>query len=501
MFRIADLCALLLYLAVMVAIGVYFSRRNKSTEEYFLGNRSFPGWAIGLSMLGTSISSVTFLALPAAAFILDYRQAVNSFAMPLAALLAIFIFIPFFRRGKTTSAFEYLETRYSNVFRGYAALCFIVTQLIRLATVLYLVAIPLASMTGINFITIVIFCGVLVTAYTVIGGIEAVIWTEVLQTIILLLGGALCIGIMIFKLPDGLIDVINIGMADNKFSFGPLSFALNERTFFVLLILGMVNYTMDYSSNQNVVQRYIAAKSTREARKAVIISTCMSIPTWLSFFFLGTCLYAFYKLMPDSMVATLAADEVLPHFILTQTPPFIGGIIIAGCLAAAMSTLDSSINSVSTICCVDFVKRYGKVRSDKSLLFIAKSLAVATGVCMILGAVLLDSIPKESINDFCLIIASMFGGGKLAIFLLGFFTTRVSHKALFIALVPSILFNIYLGFNTIGWVPEFMRISLHAYWTTIAVNLLLAVSAYLLSFIWPCKKDITGLTVWTLEKK
>ncbi len=500
MLRIADLCALLLYLMLMAALGIYFSRRNKSTEQYFLGNRAFPGWAIGLSLLGTSISSVTFLALPAAAFILDYRQAVNSFAMPLAALLAIFIFIPFFRRGQATSAFEYLESRYSNFFRGYAAVCFVCMQLIRLATVLYLVAIPLAAMTGIDFIVVVCVCGTVVTLYTVFGGIEAVIWTEVLQTIILLLGGLLCVGIMLYQIPDGLSSVIRIGIDDHKFSLGAFRFALNERTFFVMLLLGLVNFTMDYSSNQNVVQRYIAAKSTREARKAVVISTCMSIPTWLSFFFVGTCLYAFYRLIPDPAVAGLEADAVLPHFILTQTPPFIGGVIIAGCLAAAMSTLDSSINSVATICSVDFVKRYGKVTEDRKLLLLAKCIAVVVGALMIGGAVLLNFISKESINDFCLIVASLFGGGKLAIFLLGFFTTRVSAKALFWGLIPAILFNVYLGLNTIGWIPACMRLGVHVYWTTILVNLLLAVLAYALSFLWPCKKEITGLTVWTLEK-
>ena len=356
MFRISDLCAILLYLAAMAGIGFYFGKKNKSTEEYFLGNRAFPGWAVGLSMLGTSISSVTFLALPAAAYVLDYRQAVNSFAMPFAALLAVWLFIPFFRRGRATSAFEYLEARYGPFFRAYAAFCFVITQFIRLATVLYLVALPVAGMTGGSLTTVIVVCGFFIALYTVIGGIEAVIWTDVIQTVILLLGGVLCMGLMLYELPEGLSDVLRIGLADDKFSFGPVTWGLNDRTFTVLLLLGVVSYTTDYSSNQNVVQRYIAAKSLREARKAVVLSAAMSIPTWMCFFFLGSCLYAFYKLVPDAAVANLAADEVLPHFILTRTPPFLGGVIIAACLAAAMSSLDSSINSISTVCSVDFVK-------------------------------------------------------------------------------------------------------------------------------------------------
>ena len=501
MFRISDLCAILLYLAAMAGIGFYFGKKNKSTEEYFLGNRAFPGWAVGLSMLGTSISSVTFLALPAAAYVLDYRQAVNSFAMPFAALLAVWLFIPFFRRGRATSAFEYLEARYGPFFRAYAAFCFVITQFIRLATVLYLVALPVAGMTGGSLTTVIVVCGFFIALYTVIGGIEAVIWTDVIQTVILLLGGILCMGLMLYELPEGLSDVLRIGLADDKFSFGPVTWGLNDRTFTVLLLLGVVSYTTDYSSNQNVVQRYIAAKSLREARKAVVLSAAMSIPTWMCFFFLGSCLYAFYKLVPDAAVANLAADEVLPHFILTRTPPFLGGVIIAACLAAAMSSLDSSINSISTVCSVDFVKRYGRERSDASLLKIAKIIAVVCGMFMIGGAAALVHIPKECVNDFCLIIASMVGGGKLAIFLLGFFTTRVSGRALLAGLIPAILFNLYLACNTLGWVPEALRMPIHAYWTGILVNAGLALVAYLASFRFPCRRNLTGLTVWTQQKK
>ena len=376
-----------------------------------------------------------------------------------------------------------------------------ITQFIRLATVLYLVALPVAGMTGGSLTTVIVVCGFFIALYTVIGGIEAVIWTDVIQTVILLLGGILCMGLMLYELPEGLSDVLRIGLADDKFSFGPVTWGLNDRTFTVLLLLGVVSYTTDYSSNQNVVQRYIAAKSLREARKAVVLSAAMSIPTWMCFFFLGSCLYAFYKLVPDAAVANLAADEVLPHFILTRTPPFLGGVIIAACLAAAMSSLDSSINSISTVCSVDFVKRYGRERSDASLLKIAKIIAVVCGMFMIGGAAALVHIPKESVNDFCLIIASMFGGGKLAIFLLGFFTTRVSGRALLAGLIPAILFNLYLACNTLGWVPEALRMPIHAYWTGILVNAGLALVAYLASFRFPCRRNLAGLTVWTQQEK
>jgi SSS family solute:Na+ symporter len=485
----------------MAGVGVFFARRNKSTEEYFLGNRSFPGWAVGLSLLGTSISSVTFLALPAAAYILDYRQAVSNMVLPFVAIAAVLIFIPFFRRGNSTTAFEYLENRYGALVRLYAAVSFIVLQLLRLATVLYLVSIPVASMTGFNVIWVMIIGGIFIGFYTVLGGIEAVIWTDVVQTIILLAGGILCFAFIIYDLPGGVSEVFRIGSEYNKFSLGPISWALNERTFFVMLLLGAINFTTEYSSNQNVVQRYLAAKSTREARKATLICAIMSIPTWGAFFFLGTCLFVFYKAFPSADIAKLSADEILPYFILTKIPAGLAGIIIAACLAAAMSSLDSSINAISTVTTVDFLKKYLPGKSDEYYLKYAKFFAVLAGVFMIIGAIVLYKIPKESMTDLSIILASVFGGGILGIFMLGFFSKRVGNRAILAGLIAGLSLNLFLMLNYFGWLPECLTIQVHAYWTSVFVNLLLFIVAYGCSFIWPNKKGLEGMTVWTMSNK
>jgi SSS family solute:Na+ symporter len=500
LLRIPDLIAILLFMVSMAGVGVYFAKRNKSTEEYFLGNRSFPGWAVGLSLLGTSISSVTFLALPAAAYVLDYRQAVSNMVLPFVAVAAIFIFIPFFRRGHSTTAFEYLEKRYGAVVRFYAAASFVALQLLRLATVLYLVSIPVASMTGFSVVWVMIAGGIFIGFYTVLGGIEAVIWTDVVQTIILLGGGILCLVFIIYDLPGGFSEVFRVGAENHKFSLGPISWALNDRTFFVMLLLGAINFTTEYSSNQNVVQRYLAAKSMREARKATFICALMSIPTWAAFFFLGTCLFVFYRVFPTPEIANLSADEILPHFILTRIPAGIAGVIIAACLAAAMSSLDSSINAISTIGTVDFLKRYKPGLEDRYYLKWAKIFAVLAGVIMIAGAVVLYKIPKESMNDLAIIISSLFGGGILSIFMLGFFSKRVGNKAIIIGLASGLCLNLFLMFNYFGWLPESLTIQVHAYWTSIFVNLLLFVVAYVSSFIWPNEKELEGMTVWTMPE-
>ncbi len=190
--RPLDLIVIATYLAGMAAVGIWFSKKNKSTEEYFLGGRSFPAWAIGLSMLGTSVSSVTFLAFPAAAYVLDWRQLVSNLMLPFVAVLAIIVFIPFFRRGLLTSAFEYLGQRFGEAARIYGALSFILLQLIRLGKVLFLVSIPVSLLTGIEMQYVIIGVGIFIAFYTVVGGFEAVIWTDVVQSIVLWFGGLLC---------------------------------------------------------------------------------------------------------------------------------------------------------------------------------------------------------------------------------------------------------------------------------------------------------------------
>ncbi|MFI4911666.1 MAG: sodium:solute symporter [Sedimentisphaeraceae bacterium JB056] len=482
--RPLDIAVILLFLVGMAAVGVYFATRNKSTEDYFLGNRSFPGWAIGLSMLGTSISSVTFLALPAAAFVLDYRNIVPNLMLPFVAVAAILIFIPIFRKGRITSAFEYLEGRFGHLIRLYASLSFIVLQLLRLSTVLYLVSIPISILTGQSIILVVIVGGVFIGFYTVLGGFEAVIWTDVVQTLILLLGGILCFISIMTALPEGLPQIFEIGREYDKFSIGPIEWGLNQRTFFVMAIMGLISFTTEYSSNQNVIQRYLAAKTMKEARKATLLCAVMSVPMWLLFFFLGTCLFVYYKVYPSQAVTEMNADQILPYFILTKIPAGVAGLIVAACLAAAMSSLDSSINSIATIFTVDVLKRYlAKNADDAYYLAKAKLVSMAAGVLMILGAIAFDNIPRESMVDLGFILNSVFGGCVLGIYMLGFFAKRVGYKAILIGTASAIIVNIYLMMNYFGWLPQTLSVNVHAYATVLIVNAVLIVVSLLVSFI------------------
>lgn len=503
MIRPADLFILLLFLAGMAAMGVFFSKRNNSTEEYFLGGRKIPGWALGLSMVGTSISSITFLALPAAAYVLDYRQLTPNLFMPVAALVACWLFIPFFRRGRKTTAYEYLESRYGTGIRIYSALYAMLGQLLRLGLILYLVVLPLSAMLHISEGTAIIAFGVITCFYTVFGGIEAVVWTDVVQTIILLGGGLLCVAAVVVQLPGGAPQVFEIGMQYGKFSLGPLDFSFSERTFWVMSLIGFLGFVTEFSSNQNVVQRYIAAPTLREARKATLICIVMSVPTWIFFFFIGTCLFVFYKVHPSAEVAAMKPDDVLPHFILTEIWPGVGGVIIAACLAAAMSSLSSSINAVSTIWTIDFLRLIRHKSEDRFELVNAKLASGFAGLFMIAGAWAISLIPRESVYDLGTILAALFCSAGLTPFMLGFFTTRVGNKAILFGMWAALLFSIYNILNYFGCLPVELRWNIHIYMAGVICNLVMLIASlgYSLFRPAPVTERLTGLTVWTLESE
>lgn len=501
MANIANIAVVVLFLLAMAGMGVYFLKRNNSSEEYFLGGRKIPGWALGLSMVGTSISSITFLALPAAAFVLDYRQLTPNLFMPVAALIACWIFIPFFRRGLKTTAYEYLESRYGTGIRIYAALYSLLGQLLRLAIILYLVVLPLSEMLDISESTAILAFGVITCFYTVFGGIEAVVWTDVVQTVILLGGGLLCVAAVAFQLPGGLPQILEIGMEYDKFSLGPLDFSFSERTFWVMSLIGFIGFISEFSSNQNVVQRYIAAPTLREARKATLICIVMSLPTWIFFFFIGSCLFAYYKVFPSAEVAAMKPDDVLPHFILTEIWPGVGGVIIAACLAAAMSSLSSSINAVSTIWTIDFLRLMRRKGNDRFELVNAKLASGAAGIIMIAGAWGISLIPRESVYDLSAILGALLCSAGLTPFMLGFFTTRIGNRAILSGMYAALVFSVYNILNYFKLLPEPLQWNIHIYMAGPVCNgVMLAVAlAYSLFRPEPVTEQLRGLTVWTLD--
>lgn len=495
-----NLTAVIIYLVATVAIGIHFAGKNTNTEEYFVGGRSLPGWVVGLSMVGTSLSSITFLAFPAAAFSLDWRQLVINLMLPVGIIAAYFVFIPFFRRAKITSTFEYLELRFHPFARIYASMTFLIGQFLRLGVVLYLASLAISSLLGINIITIMVITGILITFYTVLGGIDAVIWTDVMQTIVLLIGGLICITSLIWQLPGGLAQLLEVANAHEKFSLGSMTWDLTDRTAYTLMILGVVSWLGSHACNQNVVQRYLAAASLKEARKATLICMCISLPTWILFFFIGTTLFVYFQVLPDPAISQMPSDQIFPYFIMNKLPAGVAGFIIAAALAAAMSSLDSNINTVTLLLVHDVFRRHlTPNREDRFYLKLAWFIATLVGLLMIVIAILFYYAPKESVLDSLIVVGALVGGPVLAMYLLGFFTTRVTGKVLLITLAMVGIVHLYFLLNAFDLMPESLHLEIHNYWVGIILDIIFILVGYALSWFIPSKsnRDLTGLTVWT----
>ena len=511
--HIVDILVLLGYFCLMAGIGLFFSRQNVSTEEYFVGGRSFRGWVIGLSMVGTSISSVTFLAYPADAFKTAYLRFLPNLMLPLAVIVAAWVFLPFFRRGRITSAYEYLEGRFGPSIRVYAAVAFIVAQLFRVSIILYLVSIVVHEMTSLSSTSCILISGAFVAAYTVIGGIKAVIWTDVIQTGVLLLGGILCLGVIVQHLPGGLEQIFSVGTAEGKFAVAelvggeleavPWGLSLSEKTATMMLLLGLATWLTEYSSNQNVIQRYCAAASAREARKAMLVCAGVSVPVWFFFMFLGTSLFVFFQAFPtveagEMLTGARRAEQILPYFVIHYLPPGITGLLIAAALAAAMSSLDSSINAISTIGIVDIYRRHLVTgRSDRHYLHVAWGFAAAAALLMMGGAVVLAGSETKTLQDTGSILASLLGGGLLGLYLLGFLTRRGDARAVGIGIGATMSFTAWTLLSSAGTLPEVLSFPFDLYYTGLIGNVVMFAVGFLLGSILPRRKrDLRNLTVW-----
>jgi solute:Na+ symporter, SSS family len=513
-----DITTIVVYMLCLVTMGIYFSRRNTSTEEYFVGGRSYSGLVIGLSMIGTSISSVTFLAYPADSFKTSWLRFLPSTMLPFAVLIAAFLFLPFFRRTKIISAYEYLEDRFSPSIRLYGAITFIIGQLLRLAVILFLVSLLMHEITGLNLLISVLLAGILVSIYTIVGGIDAVIWTDVLQTILLVFGGVVVLAIIVTALPGGFRQIIEIAYADNKFAIAELTnghlnpvtwgFSLSDKTGLMMLFFGLTAWLQEYGTNQNVVQRYAAAKSMKEARKSLWTIGLLNVPIWAFYMFLGTALYAFFIINPAPEATAMLngvkkAEQIMPFFIMNYMPPGVAGIVIAAALAAAMSSLDSSINAISVVTVNDIYRRhYVKDREDKHYLHVAWIVAAIASIFMVMGAIILIYTDTKTIQDAAATLSSLVMGGVFGMYMLGFVTTRVNSKSVWIGIGMSFIFSIWTVLAKQGVLPDSLSFPFELYYTGLLGHIILFATAFVaaaLIFKKKDKKDLTNLSIWTQD--
>ncbi|MGE9292481.1 MAG: sodium:solute symporter family transporter, partial [Puniceicoccales bacterium] len=331
---------------------------------------------------------------------------------------------------------------------------------------------------------IILTIGGVTAIYTTMGGLSATVWSDVVQAIVLYLGGLISVAFIIHDIPGGFTQMMQVATEHDKFSLGPMNWDLSERTFWTMLILGVTHWIGGYVADQNVVQRYLAAKSTHEARSATLLCAFMSLPTWLFFFFIGTCLFAYYTILPSPAVEGMAADYIFPHFIMTRLPAGICGLVIAGVISAALSSLSSSLNAFATVSTIDILQPYiFKNRTDRFYSVMARLMTgLGTVIMFAVGFLFLYS-PKESFLDLSFKVAGIIGGVTICFFILGFFAPRVNKKILWQAFSVSFILNVYLALVEWNAIPNFLGIHVHAYWVSALVIWFMIVLALILAWL------------------
>lgn len=487
-----DLIVISGYLLGMVGVGFWFARRSSNSSEFTSAGRSLPGWVVGLSIFGTFVSSISFLANPGKSYASDWNPFVFSLSLPIAAWFATRYFVPMYRRQGHISAYRHLEERFGTWARFYAGICFMLTQVARMATIMYLVALAVAPLTGWDVRWIILGTGALVTLYTLLGGIEAVIWTDAIQSVVLTVGIVASIGLICWQIPGGLFGVINTSMEADKFSLGSFSPSLSSSTFWMVLIYGLFINLQNFGIDQAYVQRYITAKSDSEANRSVWLGALLYVPISGLLFFVGTALFAFYQAMPERLPLDLPADQVFPHFIVHEFPDGLTGLLIASILAAAMSSVDSSLNSSATLIYEDWYKRLFNDQPSER-----QSMLILYGATLVFGAIgtgaALAMLGAESALDIWWKMAGIFSGGMLGLFLLGMLAPRASGRAALPATFVGVALIIWLSVSQTEFWPAALdayRNPLHANLTIVLGTSSLLVSGLLLTS-WLQNRDST----------
>ncbi len=499
-----DIAIIVIYLVAMLLAGVWFSRKNKSSEQFTKASGMIPGWAVGISLYATFLSSNTFLGVPGKAFGANWNSFVFSLSMPLAAWVAVKYFVPFYRTIGGISAYTHLEHRFGAWARTYAVVCFLLTQLARMGSIFFGIALSLQALTGFDMTSIMVITGVCIVIYTVMGGMEAVVWTEVVQGILLTFGGLLVLYLVVGHIEGGLSGMIGIGMADGKFSLGSFDMDFVGPSFWVILLYGFFINLNNFGMDQNYVQRYHTATSAKEAAKSVWLCVKIYLPISLLFFIIGSALYAYYAQSPaltetirlqaaaerlpagaspmeiSTLATTLRAedygDKVMPHFMVNMVPVGLLGLVISAILAAAMSTISSGMNASATVFTEDVYKRYVRPQSTNKQTL--RVLFIATGVFGVLGMVAgIGMIGVTSILDVWWELSGIFAGGMLGLFLLGLISKKARNSDAVIAVIAGVLAILWMTFSYL--IPDgyrYLRYPLHA-------NMIIVVGTLVISLV------------------
>lgn len=424
--------------------------------------QSIPGWAVGMSIFGSYISSISFMANPGKAYAGNWNPFVFALSMPLGIWISTKYFVPFYRRTGHVSAYEHFEARFGNWARTYAVVCFLLTQFARLGMILFMMALAFEPLVGMNVSTIIIVSGIAITIYPLFGGTEGVVWTGVVQSIVLVAGVVVCLIAVVAQINGGLGELFTVAIKNSKFSLGSLWYAapessggtlrdhflfhVSKSTFWVILIMGLVTHLQNFGVDQGYIQRYVTAKSDADAGRSVWLGGLCFIPLSAAFFFLGTGLFVLYGQQPDTLPSGLKAEAVLPHFIETRLLPGVMGLVLAAVFSAAM---DSNLNCCATLYLCDIHRRYLRPNaSERESMMVLHVSTLVMGALSIGTALVLTMIDERAL-DIWWALVGILSGGVLGLFLLGMMSRRANSMHAAVGTIAGASIIIWMTLSSI----------------------------------------------------
>jgi SSS family solute:Na+ symporter len=442
--RWLDFAVIVVYMLAMLGVGRWFARRQTSTEAYFIAKRSIPHWAMGVSIYATLITSITFIAYPGSAYAGNWSELVPGFMVVGVLLLVGLVIIPFFRHAVGMSVYEYFEKRFGYGVRAYSAFAFAMGHFSKMGFVFYTLALTVSSMTGWNIYLVMLATGAVTIYYTVIGGLEAVIWTDVIQGFIKVFGILVCLGWLFANMPGGIGAAFDLAAEKHKFALGSTHFDLTSKTnFWVLSLYGFFWYLQKYTADQTLVQRYLVAKSDRDALKGVALGALLCVPAWALFMLIGTLVWAYYQLSGEVLPAFVnKPDKIFPFFLSTKIPAGLAGLFMAALFSAAMSMLSSDLNCLSLVGVEDFYRRLRPKATDLRRLFVGKMIVFVCGLLAVLVAMII-AWKSERVLSLYFTVSSIVAGVLAGLFLLAFLSPRANRQGVWCGIIACLVFTTY----------------------------------------------------------
>ena len=501
-----DIAIVLVYFAVVLGVGLFFRRRQQSTEDYFLGSRSIPGWVVGFSVIGTMIGSTTFVGHPAAVFQEDMWNLPFFMALPVVMYFVSRYIVTLYRHRIRMSVYQYLELRLGYPARAYGAVAFLGSRVVDVSSTLFFLGIAVAYLTDVDVRWVIAFVGVMTLAYTLLGGIAAIAWADVLQSVLLLGGGLTVMFVAYFGADAGAGATIRSAWEGGRFGTGDWTPALDTLNAWMLLVGGTIWALQRYAVDQHLVQRYLVARSDREARRATFTGAVACVPIWVMFMLIGAGIWGFYQTsgvaLPPEVLAD--SDTIAPHFIRTQCPGGLLGLIVAALAAAAMSSLGADLNSVATVTVDDFYARFRPDSTDAERLRFGRLVVLAVGSAAILLAT--QWVGVESAIEFGVKLLSISTAGLLGLFALGLLTTRGNRTGAWAGILVCVVFTAWATLTSVTLpAMEGPLLDLGAwnypyepYLIGILNHLLLFGVGYLVSLFSRRRENVEGLSVWSM---